>query len=132
MGFEKGIQEWTKFLKPGGYLAVSEITWTTDSRPKEIEDHWNNEHSEMDIASEKIRVLEKNGFFSVGYFTLPEYCWVENYYQPMQKRFSDFLENHPHSKMAERIVNRHIAEIEIYNTYKDYYTYGFYIAQKVS
>ena len=40
MGFEKGIREWRTFVKPGGYLAVSEITWITPTRPQEIEDYW--------------------------------------------------------------------------------------------
>ncbi len=30
MGFENGINDWKRFLKPGGWLVVSEITWTTN------------------------------------------------------------------------------------------------------
>ena len=55
-------------MKPGGYLAVSEITWITDSRPSEIEEHWNNEYPEIDTASGKIRILEENGFFTSRVF----------------------------------------------------------------
>lgn len=29
MGFEAGIAAWKRFLKPGGKLVLSEITWTT-------------------------------------------------------------------------------------------------------
>ena len=50
MGFEAGIKKWKDYLKTGGYLAVSEITWTTNSRPKEIEEYWNNEYPEIDAA----------------------------------------------------------------------------------
>ncbi len=31
IGFERGITEWRKFLKPGGYLAVTDASWFTDS-----------------------------------------------------------------------------------------------------
>ena len=32
IGFEKGVAEWRRFLKAGGLLVASEITWLTDSR----------------------------------------------------------------------------------------------------
>ncbi|MDD4604661.1 MAG: class I SAM-dependent methyltransferase, partial [Bacteroidales bacterium] len=37
IGFERGLNEWRKFLKTGGYLAVTEATWFTPQRPAEIE-----------------------------------------------------------------------------------------------
>jgi ubiquinone/menaquinone biosynthesis C-methylase UbiE len=30
MGFENGVRQWRRFLKPGGILAVSELTWLTE------------------------------------------------------------------------------------------------------
>jgi len=36
IGFERGLNEWRNYLKPGGYLAVSESVWFTDHRPAEI------------------------------------------------------------------------------------------------
>jgi len=74
MGFSKGINYWQRFLKPGGLLVVSETTWTTNSRPEEIENHWVQEYSEIGTASEKINILEQGGYSAVAYFTLPEHC----------------------------------------------------------
>ncbi len=34
IGFEAGIKKWKNYLKSGGFLAVSEITWITNSRPQ--------------------------------------------------------------------------------------------------
>jgi len=132
IGFEAGIKNWSNFLKIGGYIAVSEITWTTISRPKEIEDHWNNEYPEIDIASTKIRILEENGFSPVGYFILPENCWIENFYSPMAKRFDDFLNRHGHSGIAKNIVEGEKEEMRLYQKYKDHLSYGFYIARKAT
>ncbi len=70
MGFEKGIRNWKKFLKEGGYLALSEITWTTISRPQEIDDFWKSECPEIDTAANKIKIMESNGFTLVGYSIL--------------------------------------------------------------
>lgn len=40
IGFERGLNEWRKYLKTGGYLAVSESSWFTDERPEEINNFW--------------------------------------------------------------------------------------------
>ncbi|MCK5367871.1 MAG: class I SAM-dependent methyltransferase, partial [Cyclobacteriaceae bacterium] len=91
IGFEAGIKKWKNYLKSGGYLGVTEITWTTNSRPKEIEEYWNEEYPEIDTASNKIRILEENGYSPVGYFILSQNSWIDNYYKPIEKRFSAFL-----------------------------------------
>ena len=130
MGFETGIKKWKNYLKTGGYLAVSEISWTTNSRPKEVEEHWNNEYPQIDIVSNKIRILEENGYSPVAHFILPQYCWTDNYYKPIENRFSTFLEKYKNSELAKKIVDFEKEEIKIYEKYKDYYSYGFYIAKK--
>ncbi len=131
MGFEAGIKEWSNYLKRGGYLAVSEVTWITNERPKEIEVFWNSEYPEIATASTKINILEENGYSLVGYFVLPSDSWIEHYYKPMENRFANFLERHNHSVPAKKIVEEQKEEIELYNKFKDYYSYGFYIAKKL-
>ncbi|WP_152285548.1 class I SAM-dependent methyltransferase [Flavicella marina] len=130
MGFEAGVKNWNAYLKKGGYLAVSEITWITNSRPKEIEDFWNKEYPEIAIASNKIKVLEENGFSLVGSFFLPEESWIQNYYTPLETKFQAFLNRHDNSSLAKKIVDDHTKEKELYLKFKSYYSYGFYIAKK--
>ena len=36
----------------------------------------------MDTASGKLSVLERLGFSPIGYFPLPEHCWLDNYDRP--------------------------------------------------
>jgi SAM-dependent methyltransferase len=131
MGFERGVAEWRRFLKTGGLLVASEITWLTDSRPVELQEHWENEYSEINVASAKMRVLEKNGFAPVGYFVLPEYCWMEEYYRPMQARFESFLNRNGNSQEARDIVNAEQHEMDLYERHKPYISYGMYIAKKL-
>jgi len=131
IGFQKGVADWRRYLKAGGLLVASEITWTTDSRPPELQNHWDNEYPEIDVASAKIRVLEKHGYSPVGYFVLPEHCWLDQYYRPMQARFEDFLKRNDNSEEAHAIVDAEQREIDLYETYKAHISYGVYIARKL-
>lgn len=131
IGFEKGIAEWRRFLKPGGLLVASEITWLTDSRPAELHKHWDSEYPEIDLSSAKIRVLEKHGYSPIGYFVLPEHCWLDEYYHPMQARFDDFLQRNGNSEEAREIVAAEQQEINLYETYKAHISYGVYLARKL-
>lgn len=130
MGFETGIKKWHNYLKKGGFLAVSEITWITLTRPAELEKFWIDEYPEIDIASNKIKLLEENGYILKGYFYLPEQSWMDTYYLPLESRFEGFLKRHSNSDMAQQIVEEHKNEISLYKRYKDFYSYGFYIIQK--
>jgi SAM-dependent methyltransferase len=130
IGFEKGIADWQRYLKVGGLLVASEITWTTESRPAELQNHWDSEYPEIDVASAKIRVLEKHGYSPVGYFVLSEHCWLDQYYRPMQARFEEFLNRNENSEEARAIVAAEQREIELYETYKAYFSYGMYVAIK--
>jgi len=130
IGFEKGVAEWQRFLKAGGLFVASEITWLTDSRPPELQKHWDSAYPEIDVASAKIKVLEKHGYSPIGYFALPEHCWLDEYYRPMQARFEDFLNRNGSSEKAREIVAVEQREIDLYETYKTYISYGVYVARK--
>ena len=130
MGFEQGIKQWKNYLKVGGYLAVSEVTWISQSRPTEIEEFWTNEYPEIGMASDKIQQLENNGYTLAGYFYLNQESWLEHYYKPIEASFDLYLERHGHSELAGSVVNSYKAEIEMYQKFKDHFSYGFYIAKR--
>ncbi len=130
MGFEKGVAYFKRFLKPGGILAASEITWLSKERPEEIQKYWDTQYPEVAAASEKIRILEAQGFVLKGYFPLPASCWIENYYTPLENAFAGFVAKH-NSGDARAIVEAEKAEIALYKKYRAHYSYGFYIARKI-
>ena len=131
MGFEAGVSAWNRFLKPGGKLIVSEITWLSATRPHELQSYWEKEYSQIDVASSKIGVLERHGYCPEAYFYLPTHCWLENYYRPIQTRFDKFLEQYSQSTQAKAIVAEEKNEIALYERYSDYYSYGVYVAKKL-
>lgn len=132
LGFDAGVTAWRPFLKPGGVLAVSEITWLSAERPAELQAHWDREYPQVDLASGKLALLERRGFSPIGYFSLPESCWLDHYYRPLQARFPALLEQYAHSDAVRACVAAEEREIALYERYKAYVSYGFYIARKAS
>jgi hypothetical protein len=48
----------------------------------------------------------------------------------MQARFETFLQRHSNSELARKVVEDYKAEIDLYQKFKEYYSYGFYMARK--
>lgn len=130
MGFDNAVREWRRFLKTGGALAVSEISWFTGSRPRELEKYWTEAYPQIETVSNKIKVLEESGYSPAAYFALPEYCWLEEYYRPVESHLGEFLMRHHHSSEAAAFAEGEKQEIALFKKYKEYYGYGFYLARK--
>ncbi|GAB0150021.1 class I SAM-dependent methyltransferase [Marichromatium sp. PS1] len=131
LGFERGVEQWRRYLRPGGVLAVSEITWTTASRPPEVQAHWAADYPEIDTAAAKLAVLERHGYAPIGYLVLPESCWEAHYYRPLWDRFAAFLARHAGDERARAIVAAEEAEMALYAQYGAFYSYGFYVARRL-
>lgn len=131
IGFERGIREWLPFLKKGGYLAVSEISWLTQERPAEIQEYWDNAYPEMHTISTKVAQMEAAGYAPKAAFVIPESCWTDHYYTPQIAVREAFLEKHPGNSAAQAFVESEQAEAVLYERFKPYYGYVFYIGQKV-
>lgn len=131
IGFANSIRYLRGFLKTNGVMAISEITWFSKERPKEIEDYWHSEYPEIATTSEKLGILEANGLSVMAYFQLPNECWEDNYYAPMRSRFGEFLRLHEHSEEANKIIASAEHEMELFTRFHQYYGYGFYIAKKL-
>ncbi|MBK6935543.1 MAG: methyltransferase domain-containing protein [Chitinophagaceae bacterium] len=131
IGFEKGLQEWRRFLKTGGYIAVSEACWFTEERPEEIDLFWKNAYPGIDTIPNKMKQMQNAGYMPVAVFTLPENCWTEHFYTPQVRAQELFLEKHAGNKAAEDLVAEMRYEEAVYKKYKAYYGYVFYIGKKL-
>jgi len=75
VGFERGLKEWRRFLKPNGFLAV---------------------HDERGDVEGKLRHIADSGYELIDYFVLDKNIWWNEYYSPLeseiqkiQNRYSD-------------------------------------------
>ena len=131
IGFEQGLKEWRKFLKPGGYIAVSEASWFTEERPEEITDFWMDAYDGIDTIPNKVEQMQKAGYIPVASFILPENCWTEHFYAPQVSAQKLFLKKHAGNQAAEEFIANQQDEEQLYYKYKKFYGYVFYIGKKI-
>lgn len=130
IGFERGLKEWRKYLKDGAFIAVSEASWFTEERPAEIKEFWDENYPEIDTIPNKIRIMQEAGYMPTVHFMLPESCWLDDFYAPMDAAADVFLKYHNYSDVAKQFVDALLHERDLYKKYKKYYGYIFYIGQK--
>lgn len=131
IGFERGLNEWREFLKPGGYVAVSEASWFTDKRPAEIDEFWQMEYPAIDTIPNQVAQMQKAGYMPVASFILPENCWIEHFYVPQVSAREAFVNKNTGNKAAEEFIANQRHETELYYKYKAYYGYTFFIGKKI-
>ncbi len=131
IGYERGLREWRKFLKKGGYIAISEASWFAEERPAEIDEFWNDAYPEIDTIPNKVAQMQKVGYIPVATFILPENCWTEHFYALQVAAQEAFLKKYPGNKTAEEFIASQRHEAKLYSRFKEFYGYVFYIGLKV-
>jgi SAM-dependent methyltransferase len=129
IGFERGMREWRRFLKPGGWVAVTENTWFTEERerPAEIVDFWRAAYPEIDTVSAKIAAMQRAGYEFVSAFALPVECW-ERFYAPYPEAQRAFLEKHTGDLAAEAFIANERHERALFD--HSHFGYVFYIGRR--
>lgn len=131
IGFEQGLRQWRNLLQPGGFIAVTDLSWLKPNPPAEALAFWQTGYPGMVSIPENLARLTAAGFRSLGHFTLPESAWWDDYYHPMAARIASLRPQYQGNDEAQRILDLEYAEITLYRSYADWYGYVFYIMQAV-
>lgn len=131
IGFERGLNEWRKFLKKGGYIAVSENTWFTDERPAEIQEFWQKAYPEIDTIPNKVAQMQKVGYMPVAIFILPDNCWTVHFFPPFDAVQEIFLKKYAGNQAAKNFIKHEQHVKELYYKYKAYFGLAFYIGKRI-
>lgn len=126
LGFEAGLKKVKNFVKPGGYVAISEAVWLKPNPPAEVVEFW-QEYPEIDTVAAKLDVIQRIGYKSVGHFVLPATAWTEQYYTPMEERIAEKTAEWSGIPEAEAVLQEAKKEISIFRQYSDYYSYAFFV-----
>ena len=131
IGFRKGLVHWRRFLKNGGYIAVTSPTWLTGEHLEIVDKFWRDAGSRLDTAQHNIKIMQDSGYTFVAAFALTENCWTENYFTPREAAIRRLLKKYNKSETMQKYaeLNRH--EVELYLKYKQHYGYVFYIGKAV-
>lgn len=131
MGFEEGIKAWHKFLKPGGYMAVTEVSWLKKEISNKPQAFWGKHYPDIGTISKNIKIIEQSGYVPIAHFVLPEETWWKFYYTPMIKRIEELRREHQGDPEWESALEDELEEVELYKNYSSEYGYVFYIMKKI-
>ena len=126
LGFEAGLKKIKDFVKPGGYVAISEAVWLKPNPPAEAAEFW-KDYPEIDTVAAKLDVIQRVGYTSIGHFILPAAAWTEQYYTPMAQRIAEKTAEWNGIPEAEAVLKEARHEIATFRRYSDYFSYAFFV-----
>lgn len=129
MGFKKGLEKIRRFLKPGGYVAVTEAVWLKSDPPADVVKLW-EEYPEIDHIGVKLKVVADLDYREVGHFVLPGTSWTEPYYKHLEKKADELEPVWAEEPVALEVIQKARFEIEMFRKYHEYYGYCFFIMRK--
>ena len=130
MGFANALNSWRPFLKPGGWLAVTEAVWLKPGAPEPVLKLW-EEYPDIKDVPAVLEQVAACGYQMAGHFTLPEEAWWTHYYRPMEIRLAELRLKYVSDPKALDIFAYHQTEIDIYRKYAEYYGYEFIVCRLV-
>ena len=130
MGFENAVRYWKKFLKPGGYMMISDLFWFTESPSAEAREFFAEIDPTLMVEEKGFEIIRNAGFELVGSFRLPSRVWEESYYGEVKRKYGDLLEEFKDNEAALGIIEGLKKQIEIFAAYSDEYGYTYTVMRK--
>lgn len=130
IGLETGLKQWHCLLKPTGYMIISELVWLKNNPPSEIQLFWQSEYPGMQTLDEVLTLIPECGYKLIGNFTLPQQAWW-NYYLPVEARINQLCSEYKNDSASMAILESEQREIEMYRKYNEWYSYSFFILEKL-
>lgn len=109
IGFEKGLKEWRRFVKPDGFLVV---------------------HDESKNTKKKLKQIPNCGYNLLECFSLPEDAWWVEYYGPLEQRIQELRTEYIDDMESLKLLDKEQDEIDMFKKYRESYGSVFFIMQK--
>jgi SAM-dependent methyltransferase len=130
IGFRQGLDLCARLVRPGGYVAASEVVWTVDSPPDEVRRWWHAEYPDIAPIAEKASAVTGAGFEIVDHFTLPREAWTLYFYEPMKARLGEFRRAWGGDEVGLAVIAELDAEIDMYERWSHVQGYEFFVARR--
>ena len=131
MGFQHGLRKCHQLLKDPGFLAVTEIVYLVDNPPAPLVEYFEKEYPDIAPVKDKIELIQSERFHLVSSFTLPESSWLESFYVPMEEVLARLNEKYQGNEIALAVFEEIQNEINLYKEYSKFYSYTFFVIQKM-
>jgi len=93
IGFERGLREWKRFLKPGGFMMV---------------------HDEQGNVKEKLEQISDGGYELLGHFELGEDTWWTEYFAPLEKLINETRTKYPYDQSILKELHQAQGELDMF------------------
>ena len=84
----------------------------------------------MRSVAENLEAIEWPGYTCIEHFTIPDSCWWDEYYTPLEKNIEKLKAETEKDEALKAVVANAEAEIDLYRKHGDQYGYEFYLLQK--
>lgn len=130
IGLARGLKDFARYLKPGGYLAFSEMCWFEAEPPAEIRAYFDKVYPDLRPVEVVREMAEASGYTVIDCFKLPDSAWWDDYYTPMLKRIEVLQQQNAGIAEAEAVYAACKEEAEMFRRHSASYGYAFFVLQK--
>jgi ubiquinone/menaquinone biosynthesis C-methylase UbiE len=109
VGFERGLPEWGRYLKPGGFLAV---------------------HDEIGDLRRKIEYIPDCGYDLLDYFVLNHTVWWDEYYAPLERKIDELMSRYGDRPEFSADLEKERREISLFKGEPRKFESVFFIIRK--
>ncbi len=109
VGFERGLKEWRRFLRPGGYMGI---------------------HDERGNVEKKLKLIAGCGYKLLDHFILDKDIWWNKYYGPLENRIKKLQSEHSESPDLSIDFAKEKREILMFKRNPRKFESVFFIIQK--
>jgi SAM-dependent methyltransferase len=132
IGFERGLTDWHRLIRPGGFLVVHEMVWLRPDPPPDVSQHWRSVYPDIRTVPETLVRIPACGYELVDHFALPADAWWTDYYAPMRERIPALRQAFADEPDALAALDREEQEARLYRKHMRWQGSAFFVLRKGS
>ena len=109
IGFQRGLKEWRRFIKPNGFLVV---------------------HDEISDITKKLKFIPICGYKLIDNFILPEDVWWVEYYCPLEKWIQELRKKYGDDHETLVMLDKEQQKVDEFKKNPKFHGSVFYVMQK--
>lgn len=110
IGFERGLREWRRLIKPGRFLVV---------------------HDDIGDIERKHELIPLCGYILIDIFVIPKEVWWREYYFSFEKRIKILIKKYSNDPEALARLEKEQKEVEEFKNNPIYHGSVFFVMQKI-